>query len=1621
MNKRRVKLLFIIALLLMISSITAYESRPVFFLSGGSTIMEGEQPDILLTAMKDLDINIRCFEIINPAAFFNSIPDIANPNIESRELENRIVNEAKDSGNDWALVLKQQLDEVEMNAGQNSLDLTADTKGVYLVEASGDGQKAFLYYNISDLGVVVKKSQSKALIFVQNRENGQLVSGAAVSIVQDGRVIASGSTDSQGIYSAAANVIADFTVTVQTEESFAVINPRYFPEDVKSTKLYVFTERPVYRPGERVFFQGIIKEYENGSYSTGRYNQVEVNITDSMDNPVNDPDFENQLQVSSLGGFWSSFMLSENSHLGRYKIDIQLMDKHYISFFKVEEYRKPKFEVMINLEDEPYIKGDPIKASIEAINYTNIPVSSGQAVIKVFKSQYYMPDFHPEEYGWLFTDYERQNIEEELVEEINATLNEDGLYELEIQTDAGADQNYSYRISVEITDPLSGERVSESKTTLVTQSEFAIVVNTSKNLYELNEEGEITVEVRDYKGNPVPGVNLNLQLDSVAFQEMPTASNTTQFSNLPEHHNYTNILSSTVTTDLQGKASLVFIATSKGYVRASANGEDSRGNSVDGETFFWIEVGNEVFSLPSSSGEIICDKDSYNRSDSLLAMILLPYPDRKALITVEGSVLYQYEVATFNGLSYIYELPLSSIDTLNIMIKASYYYQGEYYETYKEIIIPPEDRFLSIDIQTDKEEYEPRDNAEVTVTVKDHNGNPIQGEVAIGVVDSAIYGVSRSIIPGIQQYFYNKREYNVKGYESQSNRSYGVADTRWAYSGMRRIVDYTALALAFYGCGAGHMQARDGGSTAPPQDEVSGTTRTIDQDDLYEEQPVAPAESGTRDREMDYDRPEAFFNGQEERMGGISTEPPQRRPGADGRGSSIMNEISSASVSLVSRGVMTAGSTQADSSSGFTRRELLSTVFFRGNITTDRNGQATVSFRFPDNITSWRINVVAYTADGMIGTEQKRVKTLKKLFVMPSLPRFLVERDSAKFACVVYNNTDSEREVELSFETNNLQISGTNAQKYIQNKEKIVIPAHRGTDVSFTITAVRHGIDRLRFRANFSGTRIEDGLEQELFIIPYGAQRVIGESGIIAQGGTEQKISLPDNIVPGTLQIGYEVSPNWMKAVVSAIDYMVTYPYGCTEQTMNKFLPTVVASKVMRDLNIVNTRLSSLIDEYVESGLTTLYNYQHEDGGWGWWKEDETKPQMSAYVMSGLALTKQAGYDVMREVIMRGKISLNQMLRDPSLDRTTGAEIYQALALNGDNDSTYLQLIKNQGINNDIYSAALIANGLYALQKPNEAQFFLDILENEIKVHPNLENAMYWNGSSDPKLFSEDSVEITALGLKALSSWKPDLDSLEKVINYLMQTREGNHWKSTKDSAVAIMGILEYVKQRGVMENSGEVSVYLNDELFEEKQISGNINTAQRDYTILPDLHPGQDNVIEFNTTSNLAMYYNVYGSYVTQADYIPSSSSGIEVQRIYYRLKQYDLGNRRVYEPEVVRYEDLKVGDVILVQLNITSNEALSYLQVDDPIPAGCEVIREVRDYPIDGMDLLPGNEHREFYDERSIFFYSQVPVDGLIIRYLLDCRYEGSFHVLPADAKLMYFPSVRGTSDSLSLTISK
>lgn len=715
------------------------------------------------------------------------------------------------------------------------------------------------------------------------------------------------------------------------------------------------------------------------------------------------------------------------------------------------------------------------------------------------------------------------------------------------------------------------------------------------------------------------------------------------------------------------------------------------------------------------------------------------------------------------------------------------------------------------------------------------------------------------------------------------------------------------------------------------------------------------------------------------------------------------------------------------------RQNFKDTALWLPDVQTDADGEATVHVTFPDNLTTWRLTARAITKGDEAGQNTYKVKTTLPVIARLAAPNFLVHGDTTSLRVIGQSNLKTAQQGQLTLEAEGLNLTNPAPRD-------VTLPAGGTATADFTAQAEQTGSASLT--ASALTPVASDALKRPLSVLPRGIRDEVTWAG---SNSDSWSFTLPAQTDLSSLQATLYLTPSLAAAVAPALSYLAGYPYGCTEQTMSRFLPSVLAARA-GDLAHLPEDIAKNLDGMVQTGLRRLYDFQHDDGGWGFWKYDASNPFITAYVVSGLLEARAAGYRVDSGVLEDGVKYLEQTVTPPAPPDRGGGEAggvnseaftgvvkadaeayaYYALAKAGKPTPGLEELLANKRLTP--YGLALGVLTLAQQNKTTEANLYLDQLLYQAKVG---RSVAYWQATAPKYFWNDDSVEATAYGLEALAELRPHDPLLPKVVHWLLLERQGNRWISTKETAAVVQAALVLAKQTGESAGSYQVAVSVNGKVLMMRDIhptgipSGQ-NQANQGLTLpLSGLKPGS-NDLEVTVKGSGTLFESASVSYVSEGALKPEDN-GLSVTRTYQALKLvYDKKNQRyLYQPTPLTSSS--VGDYVLVTVTLNSEGHDRFVMVNEPIPAGYRVVENDQVFRIAGVKPPHGYDYfgwnywydgREIHDSYAAYYFTAL-VKPVTFTYILRAETPGSYTALPTQAWLMYQPEVRGVGAARELEV--
>ena len=692
------------------------------------------------------------------------------------------------------------------------------------------------------------------------------------------------------------------------------------------------------------------------------------------------------------------------------------------------------------------------------------------------------------------------------------------------------------------------------------------------------------------------------------------------------------------------------------------------------------------------------------------------------------------------------------------------------------------------------------------------------------------------------------------------------------------------------------------------------------------------------------------------------------------------------------------------------------TIQWLPTLVTDAGGKARATFSFPDSLTTWRATVRAVTRNTLVGQVVGKVITRKNLILRLETPRFMDQGDTATLTAIVHNYLETDKTARVSLAAEGVDLSSP-------AETSVNVPKNGEAVVTWNVRAPK--IATAKFLAKALTDEESDALELEMPVEPWGLQQNVAQSGALRGDKDEitRALVLPQELNTDASALRIDLAPSIAGTLMSALDFLATYPYGCVEQTMSSFLPNILVTKAVKDLGLTPPAASIELEKKIAAGLERLYTFQHEDGGWGWWQTDETHPFMTAYVVAGLAQAKQAGYIVNEERLNHGRESLlTQIKENPRALADIRVYMIYALSLSGEVDHA---LVENLYSSRDKFSAhgqALAALLLLQLKDPR-AQVFVKLLESSAHAAGPY---VSWSSERQEMLdfTSDNSFETTAYALKALANLDPKSDLLPRAARWLMEHRaDGYYWESTEQTATAIYGLIDYLRISGELKPNYTLSVFLNGQKLAERSITEKdvANPVPIHLTAnAPQVRAGSNDVRIVKSGAGV-LYWSASASYFSrQPKPAKTGSAALNVLREYFKLAPERLGNRIVYSEQPLA-GPVESGDVVVVRLTVSTTQDEQYLQIEDPIPAGFEFIEQEGVYELKSKppwwDFY--YTQREFHDDRAALFSTTFRRGQRQFHYLLKAVTPGTFQVNPARVLPMYEPARQASTQAATVTV--
>ncbi|MGY2896247.1 alpha-2-macroglobulin family protein [Deinococcus sp. UYEF24] len=1429
--------------------------------------------------------------IVDPAAMFNATKDPHSPQIPGG------------AGTRTVQTLR-----LTRSMGQK-LRLGKLPSGVYVVR-SGTGRSGGVgsVILVTSLGMVVKRDQQQALTYTADQNSGQ-TRAAKVWALRGGNTTA----NSDGLATFEGEAGSGEVYLARFGNDWAVSGANWNSYAAPLVKGYVYTDRPVYRPGQHVDFKAVLRKAGSLAPLAGR--SVRVTVF----SPYDDQLFRRTLTTNAYGSLSAGLDLPQGAKLGEYRFTLEPAgadadgQSDVSGTFQVQAYQKPEYAVTLSPSKTRAVQGEKVSVHVSARYLFGGNVSGARVNYNVTRAPYYPPGFDAES---LPPDQQQdsQDYGSDLVIQDETRLNANGDLDLTLPLERDADgKPVSYRIEAEVEDE-SRRTVSAQTRVIAFPAAINVEASTDNYIYTAGTPVRVALDTRDLQGTPrAAPVTLDLVRQNWDYRGKDWKLSETRVSRTQ------------VKTDAKGMLSATVRAPRGGGYLVRATVKDAQGRSSVNENFMWVLKPGEDWGWNYNDMTVQLDKKKYAPGDTATLLIGNPKPGAAVLVTLEGDRLRRSVVLRGKGAVLTYKFPVTADMTPNIYASAASLGDGKFYSHDTRVRVPRQGAELNVSVVPQKARYAPGDVGKFSVTVRNAAGQGVPAEVALGIVDQAIYLVQRDTATPMLQVFGAERD-NAVGTDSSLN---------------------------FY-FSQGNLAAS----------------------------PAAPMSSAS------------FAQSKEDARSAASAPEQQVNP----------------------------------------RQDFKDTILWVPNLVTDAQGRAEVTVKFPDNLTTWVATARAQTTAARFGQSTASTLSTKDVIARLSLPPFLVRGDTVTLSGLVNN-------------TLNKAVKGT-AKMGLEGLGGLSGAALTPAGAPLNLAANGRARSDVQVRASTVGTanvtftaRTNSGNDALKLPLPVKARGYDVTQSAVGSGNAPLSFTVPADANAQTLGLRLSLTPSLLSAVAPALEYLVGYPYGCTEQTMSRFLPALLARQAFKSQAGGAAQLpASVVKDLpaiTEAGLARLALFQHEDGGWNFWQWDDSTLEMSAYVTEGLLRAKALGAKVDNAMLDKALNYLTARAADPKERQADRAGAYRALAETGRVRLPQLQAFARRR-DLEPYTLAQTALALRAAGQTQMARDLLDRLkarrisgQGGALVHwetPKSQDSDRWYDFWD-----DNSIQVTATALEAIARLDPSSPLVPGVSQWLLSNRRGPKWISTQDTTSVIIAALALKPVNSALASTVTVS------LDGRKVGSVNVNGRSAASFDVPNsevsggrLGTGKHTLTLSGAPAGLTSAAQL--SFAREpAELRSDEAHGLRLTRRYERLDPvWDAAHKRyTYRRTPLlragQLQPVTSGDLVLVTLTVQpENHSARYLLISDPVPAGMKALDE-RSLAIAGLPDPDESDWeswnywyagRDLLDDR-VDLYADYLEGRQTMTYLLRAQTPGTFTALPTHAFLMYDPDVQGYGAAATLTV--
>jgi uncharacterized protein YfaS (alpha-2-macroglobulin family)/TolA-binding protein len=1209
---------------------------------------------------------------------------------------------------------------------ERRIEIPVTGPGVWAIALSTEQRRATTLLIRSDIDVVIKSSQKEVFVFAEDMRAQAPAEGVRVLVA-----LPSTSPDTPPTFHE-ARTDADGVARLELSQLERSARLRVFAareghcasdglslenlglSRTEGERWLVYPSRPAFRPGDEVHWRALLREVRDGAlrFRSGAHYTYE--LTDAHGRVIDD----GQASLSEFGTLHGAVRLDPHAPTGTYAILVRDSEgREARAGFEVERYRLEPIELVFEFESEVYFRGEEVRATLSARYYYGEPVADSPIA-------YELPDGRR---GELRTDAQ-------------------GHAQLSFNTRDFAREGL---LSVRAT--LTEERVSTSGGVLLALRGFQVAIDVERELFLAGDRFQVDVETRLPDGAPT-GRALELRvlrLESLAGGRFAELLESVQ----------------PFETDVRtGKASLAAQLERGGQYSLRVEGLDRFGNPVVAERSVHISGDDDETRL-----RILSDTGVARVGETLALDLHNRAGQGLALLTLEGEKVLEYRLLRLEPGHNSVALKVSGDYDPNFVVAAAMMRGHEFFEAHADFVV---ERELSIVLTPEREVWSPGEEAVVRIAVSDALGAPVAAELALSVVDEALYETYTDLVPNLVDFFRPVRR------EWAALRT--ATSCGFRYRGVTREISAEVLAEDRRAAAEKAWQDR----RELTLDALSYADKAGHNDDFFLGR--GPATPGPR-----LAREEQTLNAVIGLGGGAGGQFGGRFGGKRKRAAGEPDA---------------AGSPALDAD----------LCFWTPAVVTDAQGRALVRFRVPERSTRWRMTCRGTDRGTSMGEARGTFRSRADFFVELLAPESLTEGDRLRPRARIHNLTGAEGQATLEL---HVQVAGRT------KVQTLGATLAGGTFVEVEFEALAEAVVgaacelEVLVRAKLAGTEHVARDAAELPVLPFGLRQVAQRSGLLR---AEERVSLDLQQTEGIrgreleLYVGPDPGRALIEAALDEVGLRPLFACGTLHADAASDLSGVCA--VLRSLartDAASAPRATELRERARSLVASLVATQGSDGGWGWsGVRSASHPESSCRALGALAEARDLEFVVPRDVLTQARAYLEKTFTGLAhSDDELKAMILEAESREGTADFSALNRLHRLRTGLSPAALAYTTRALVRVGQLPMAQEVAAVLEERARALDSartwpVEKNLHWNRSE---------LELRALALLAMMESASSAGWIEGAVEALWQEAP---WYPARARGVVISALAEHVRFASSRDRF-RVRISLGGALLETFEFSG--------------------------------------------------------------------------------------------------------------------------------------------------------------------------------------------------------